>query len=70
MFSHINISVVFTHAFKIKSFTNMFMWIIILPIKRHARTYFIIKFVNCTQCSWSRKYSQRFIQHIGMTGEH
>jgi hypothetical protein len=28
IFSEINISVVYTHAFKIKSFTNMFMWII------------------------------------------
>jgi hypothetical protein len=28
IFSQINISVVFTHAFKIKSFTNICMWII------------------------------------------
>jgi hypothetical protein len=28
IFSQINISVVFTHVFKIKSFTNMSMWII------------------------------------------
>jgi hypothetical protein len=27
IFSEINISVDFTHAFKFKSFTNMFMWI-------------------------------------------
>ena len=28
IFSQINISVIFTHAFKIKSFTNICMWII------------------------------------------
>ena len=25
------------------------------PIKRYARTYFVIKIVNCTICSWFRK---------------
>ena len=34
----------------------MFVWIIsIIPIKRYARTYFVIKIVNCPVCSWSRK---------------
>ena len=40
IFSETNISVIFTHAFKIKSFTNMFMW---------------IKIINCTRYSWLRK---------------
>ena len=30
------------------------------PIKRNACTYFVIKIVNCTLCSWSRKSRTAF----------
>jgi len=38
-----------------KSNNSQTCWRGLQPIKRYARIYFVIKIVNCTQCSWSRK---------------
>jgi len=65
IFSQINISVVFTNAFKIKSFTNMFMWIV-NPLKGMLVLFLSLKLSTISYAAGpeSRGHSRRVWLYI------